>query len=312
VILNKDDSQAIDDFFSDERVHELLSRPFDIFPEPSQQSKNAFDTKTSAINVTPSSSAKFDIKEVKEDALWLSQMAKIDEISALRITVEECQTRTSAQLLGRISNEELAVILDAVGQNQSSVPVTLLSQAADAETIRKDFDTQDSRRVRLLRTYLSERNFLIKCINYLLQDSLYGDMVQSKNGKSKEKEVSFTPAEEIGRAIKQQISESGGWLLDCIRAIATNAEKISYGSGWYRDDGRAYIEIEWTNAQIAEATQLMEIMFQIIDLTENSASTTEVLEWLRLMDACKFFQLATVYVPFSSLLSPAIRDKRSY
>lgn len=293
-ILNKDASQAIDDFFSEEKVQQLLSHPFNAFPEPSQQTKSAFDTKTSAINVTPSSSTRFNIKEVKEDALWLSKEAKLDEISALRIVVEECQNRPSAQLLGPFSNEELAGIQDAVGQSQSSIPVTLLSQAADAERIRKDFETQDSRRYRLLRAYLSERYFLVKCTNYLLQNTLYRSSLGSENEKDERGEVSLSPTEKIGRALEQQIFESRGWLLDCIRAIRSNVQKTNEGSGWYKEDGdRKCIEIEWTNAQIAEATQIMEIMFQIIDMTENVASSAAVLEWIELMDSYNFLQFNT-------------------
>lgn len=240
---------------------------------------------------------------MKEDALWLSQEAKIDEISALRIVVEECQSRAHAQLLGCFSNEELVGMQDSADQSQSSVPVALLSQAADAEAIQRNFNTQDSRRLRLLRIYLSERHYLIKCVNYLLQHCIYKPLLESEPGRAKEREEPSIPTEKIGRTLVQQILESGGWILDCIKAIDANVKNVNDGSGWYKDDnGREAIEIEWNNAQIAEATQITEIVFQIIDTTENVISAAAVLAWLRLVDGCDFFQLRTVTLPISLAL----------
>lgn len=260
---------------------------------PSQQSKNAFETKTSAINVTPSSSARHNIKEVKEDALWLSKEAQIDEISALRIVVVECQTRAFVQLVGPISNEELTGIQDAAGHGQSAVPVALLSQGADAEAIQKDFDSQDSRRVRLLRTYLSERLFLIKCASYAIQGYVYGLLLESGNRVGNDGDDSLPPFEHIGLQLFKQIKKSETWLLSCFKAIWNNMENVEKGSGWYKEDnGREDLELEWRNAQIAEATLVLEILFQAIDTRQQISSTTAVLQWLELVKKWDFFQVS--------------------
>ena len=280
-------------FFSDPTVEDLILHPYNAFPQPSQQTKSTFETKTSAINVTPSPNAHFDIKELKEDSLWLCTEAKIDEISALRVVVQEYQARASAGLLGRLSNQEIIGIEEAGGQ--ATLPGTLLLQSADADDIRADFDTQESRRLRILRIYLSERQFLIKCVNYLLQNHIYGhpDHRGSLNGKGKE--PSLTATEALGQAIATGVGESDRWLLASVDAIKSSVEKVMAGSGWYRDiGGRVDIETEWTNAYVTEATHAMEIIFQILDVSQEIPSSHTVLAWLRLVRSFNFFQYPSV------------------
>jgi nuclear pore complex protein Nup188 len=286
---------AIDRFLADEKVGELLGNPFNAFPKPSQQSKSAFETKTSAINVTPSSTGRFDIKEVKEDALWLSKEANIDEISALRVTVIECQDRTFAQLLGPFSTEELAGIQDASGSGPSSVPLALFSQGADADTLQKEFESQDSRRLRLLRTYLSERHFFIKFWTYFFQSSLYHSALLVIHPDAHGKVSSFSEYDEVAQALAKGIEEPNQSLVECIGAIEIHIQYVQEGSGWYTEDGgREDLEVEWTNTHITIITQIMEVMFQIIDISSSVVSSTAVLAWLDLVAKWKFFHLNTV------------------
>lgn len=299
--MNIDDTgktPALEQFLSDPVTLDLLAHPFKAFSEPSQQTKSALETKTSAINVTPSSNARYDIKEVKEDALWLSKEAKIDEMSALRIVVEEYQSRPSAQLLGRFSNEELVSIQEAAGSRQFLGPLALLSQGADSDAIQKDFDTQENRRLRILRTYLSERRNILQCVNILLQNALYQG---SGSGKGKERELALSWVSEIGNNLIQEMGGAETWVLESLTAVENNVENINNGSGWYNDEGgREDIEIEWVNNQIMEATHTMEIIFQIIDNMSTICSSATVLAWLQVATKYNFFdQFTTVCSPIS-------------
>ena len=83
----------LESFFSDTQVQKLLARPFHPFSFTQSNTKAAFETKTAAINVAPTSNCEYDINKIKEDALWLSKEAQIDEVSALRIIVLEYQSR---------------------------------------------------------------------------------------------------------------------------------------------------------------------------------------------------------------------------
>jgi len=288
-----EDESPIHAFFSDATVQNLLSHPSRAFSKPTPETKTAFETKTSAINVTPSTSARFDIKVVKDDALWLAKEAKIDEISALRIVVEECQSRTSAQLLGRFSNQELAAIQEAAGHSQSSVPVALLSQGTDAEIIQKEFNTQESCRFRILQTYLSERQFLLKCVNYLLQ--IYGGVDPSDSGNENSIEDSSSAIREFGATLAEVSGANDVVFLECIDAIKENIKNVSDGSGWTKEEGWSTDnDLDWTNSQITEATSTLEVIFQIIERQETLASTRRILTWLELVSDYNFFQFNTV------------------
>ena len=280
-------------FFSDPAVEDLLLHPHNAFPQPSQQTKSAFETKTSAINVTPSPNARFDIKEIKEDALWLCVEAKIDEISALRVVVQEYQSRAFSGLLGRLSNQEIIGIQEAGGQ--TALPGTLLLRGADTEDIIAEFDTQESRRLRILRAFLLERPFLLKCVNYLLQNYIHRYPGNTDNSKEKEKVTPPITIEALGQTIARSIGESDRWLLASVDTIKSSIEKVAGGSGWYKElGGRLDIETDWTNAHITVATHAMETIFQILDISQEIPSSHAVLAWLRLAKVFNFFQCPSV------------------
>ena len=236
-LLHSNDSEnaktpALERFFSDPKLLELLAHPFKAFLAPSQQSKAVFETKTSAINVTPSSNTRYDIKEVKEDALWLSHEAKIDEVTALRIVLEECQDRPSAQLLGRLSNDELASIQEAAGTSQASTALLL-----DPDTIQEDFDSQKGRRQRILSTYLSERRNLLRCLNIVCQKTLYSGPEASGDCKGKDPQVPESWMQRIGNKVVLAMGSQDRWIVEAISAIEITAGNLGSGSSWFKEDG---------------------------------------------------------------------------
>ncbi|RFU34596.1 hypothetical protein B7463_g1730, partial [Scytalidium lignicola] len=286
---NKSD---IERFLCDSETLEILAHPFNAFPKPSAQSKSAFETKTSAINVTPSSKTKYDIKEVKDDAQWLSKEANISETSALRVVVEECQSRPYAKLRGRFSEEELISIQEAAGDNKASnvLPLPLLSSGLDVNTIKTDFDSLNTRRARIITTYLSERRYLLKCVETLLQRHLYRTDSSLQRGKGKDLELATSWVENIAEGLWKELAISDEFLLECFKAIRSYVENITAGSGFYRGEGaREEIEIEWTCTQLAEATHTMEIIFQVVDSSTGIQSSTVVLGWFQLISQFGFF-----------------------
>lgn len=307
-LLNSDDSQnaktpALEQFFADPKVIELLAHPSRAFPPPSQQTKTAFETKTSAINVTPSSSTRYNIKEVKEDALWLSAEAKIDEITALRVVLEECQERPSAQLLGRLSDEEMASIQEAAGTNQASA--ALLS-FPNSDTILEDFNSQKNRRLRILSTYLSERRNLLQCVNIVCQKSLYSGPQAPGGGKVKDSQIPESWVQKIGNSLVPAMGDPDQWIVEALSAIEITANSLHAGSGWFKgDDGCEIVETKWVNSQFMEISSAMEIIFQIVDVQASLPSSAIVLRWLKLVEQFKFFdQFATEDSTTEALLLP--------
>jgi nuclear pore complex protein Nup188 len=285
---------VIERFLLDPVVLDILTGPFESFSEPSPKSKTAFETKTSAINVTPSSTTRYDIKELKEDALWLSKTAKIDEVSSLRIVVEEYQSRASAQLQGRFSGEELASLREAAGNSKysSQIPVSLLSGGMDPEAIQKEFKTADNRKQRIFYTYLSERCYLLKCTEELFHVFFSFQDAQTENGKGKGLEVASSWLETSGKALAARMAarSTEEFLLGCIKAITINTQNLSASSGWSGADGEIEdVESAWARNQILEATHAMEIIWEFLIYLLQVPSSQVILAWFRLQEACEFF-----------------------
>ncbi|KAH8820040.1 nucleoporin-like protein [Xylogone sp. PMI_703] len=288
--LGPENPNTVDGFLCDPETLDILAQPFNAFPKPSSQSKSAFERKTSAINVTPSSKAKFDIKEIKDDAQWLSKEADISEISALRVVIEECQSRPYAKLRGRFSEEELISIQEAAGDNKAShvLPLSLLSSGLDVQTIKADFDSLDSRRARIVATYFSERRYILKCLETLLQRHLYRTAPQNERESRMGLDVFWI--ENIGERLWKKLSISDEFLLNCVKHIRSCVESITAGSGIYKGEGgREDLEMDWTGTQLAEATHAIEIVFQVVDTSTDIQSSAVVLEWFQLVSQFGFF-----------------------
>ena len=284
---------------SEPYVLQLLSRPFNPFSFTKSQSRSSFETKTAAINVTPTNS-NYSINEIKEDALWLSKQAEIDEVSALRIVVLEYQSRSSAQLRGEFSDEEAASLHEA-GGNINTETSNLLSRALRSKALSSDkqtasFNSQDGRRVRALEIYLSERRYLLKCTDWILHSGLRADSITAPP-MSGGAEAQSSWLERLGEqliATFHQDSDANEFLLYCIKALKANIERLGKGSGWYKSEGgREDIELEWLSSQIAEAIHTMEIIFLLLDYQKDSRTSTSVLEWFRFAASYGFFDQFT-------------------
>ena len=105
----------------EDRVFDLLTNSLDQPPPANSTTRSTFDTLTSAINVTPTRNDRYDIKQIKENALWLSKTVKVDEVQALRLTILEWQQSTSVQLAEGDAEDEraLAAFNDAVSPLKS-------------------------------------------------------------------------------------------------------------------------------------------------------------------------------------------------
>lgn len=221
--LGNDHTAAIQRFLGDPEVLQLIASPYDAYAEPSAQTKSAFERKTSAINVTPSSTMLYDVKQIKDDALWLSNVAKIGEVAALRVVVEECQSRAAAQLLGPFSEDELASIRDAAGDTKysSSIPVGLVSRGPDAQDIQKEFDKTDSRQKRILRIYLAERRYHLKCAERIIYS-----FILNHGGAAEENRSWLSRSAEDLESTPLRSGDGGQFLLRCICAIETNMKNL--------------------------------------------------------------------------------------
>lgn len=307
----------LESFLLDPYVLSLISRPFNPYSFTATQSKTAFETKTAAINVTPTTKRGYDINEIKEDALWLSKEAEIDEISALRIVTLEHQSRASTQILCDFSDEEAVSLRQAAGDVNAGfstvVPRAMLSTGKPSP-----FDSRESRRVRTLQLYLQECRYLLKCAGYFLQvafsrddDDFIAGVLQStrkikikSKGKGKGKDNEDLLELRIGTALAGTIEEAGmssrKLLLDSIKSLKDNFERLDHGSGWFKDEvSYEALEMDWLSSKLVESLHMMEIIFRLVDRPAYLPSSDVVLAWFRFVSSYGFFDKLDVVSRFS-------------
>lgn len=278
---------------------QLLGRPYNPYSyTPNTPTKSTFETKTAAINVTPTTKRDYEITEIKEDALWLSKEAEIDELSALRLVVLEYQTRSAAQLQSDFSDEERIFLQEAAGNGSvelsSTLPRTKLAVAVSDE-LTADLDSKDIRRVRALRLYLSERRYLIKCTGLFLQTAL-----DQQNDPAEEAEQDHGGestalwARHVGADLLVSLGKAGRTMHDCltdsIRSLRDKFKGLDKGSGWLKEEGgREDLEIDWLCNILVEAIHTMEIIIRILDKQNHIPSSDAVLDWFRFASTYGFF-----------------------
>jgi nuclear pore complex protein Nup188 len=280
-------------------VLQLLGRPHNPYSyTPNTPTKSTFETKTAAINVTPTTKKDYEITEIKEDSLWLSKEAEIDEISALRLVVLEYQTRSAAQLQSDFSDEERIFLQEAAGNGSvelsSTLPRTKLA-GPDSDERAVDFDSKDIRRVRALRLYLSERRYLLKCAGLFLQaalDQQNNPVEETERDQGGESNVSWI--RHVGADFLVSLEKASRSMHDClidsIRSLRDKFKGLDKGSGWLKQEGsREDLEIDWLCNIVVEAVNTMEIIFRILDKQNCIPSSEAVLDWFRFVSTYGFF-----------------------
>lgn len=281
---------ALERFLSDRHTSQLLVRPFNAFPPPTPQSSSAFQTWTAAIHITPNSRTKSDIEQLKEDTLWLSRDAKIDEISALRIAIIEWQSRPGLQLQGEL-DDEAPWNNSARGTSSLFHPISSII-SADAEP-----RARLRRRYRLAKLYLSERRHFLKIVEILVRTALSDSFSAGTKGKGKGKAMT-TWVDAVGKTIlnarrsgDQSISGTESFLIESIERMQSHTDALITGAGMLSDqeEGAEQIEMEWERCILLEMIHLGQLIFNLIDATTGVLPSSVVLVWFRFAARHRFF-----------------------
>ncbi|MCJ1389864.1 hypothetical protein MMC18_002721 [Xylographa bjoerkii] len=275
-------------FFEDKRTIDLLTEVLSPFPAPTAETRANFDTQTSAIHITPKLSGRYDIKEIKEDSLWLSKEVGIEEIVALRITILEWQARPATWLLQGFAEK------DAPGMDTSG----------DA------FNSVQTRRLRLLEVYISERRYLSICADFIIFRTLYPGPYKKKGVDSWGIRLSTDGSSWLENAgvqitnkwkLNHVASTSGNyWVIDAIAALELRIQNIGKASGWLKDEDIAIeVELGWCQVQL---TDIMHILYTILNLTVSDSKLTRsdvFRTWFKFMGDYGFFE--QFELPFAQL-----------
>lgn len=295
---------------TDSRTLELLKQSFSPSSPSTAQTKSSFETKTSAINVVPSARGRYDIKQIQDDSLWLSAEAKIDEVSALRIVILECQTRPAAQL-------QCGLVTDApppgrsfngsISQSAFSASRTLLrSRTPLAEPATLDYSQSvNARRDRLFDIYLAECRYRLEICRFLIFTALCatGD---GKTLSSRQDATIPEWVESVGHDILTAwdiygVSRVTGKniFLSGIEALRSRIKNLEEGCGWFRDrDQQEPIQAAWSEGQIFEILAVMETILTMFGALNSLSRSDVVNSWFRLMSDYSFFE---VFEPVSRL-----------
>lgn len=309
-----DNAGSLHAFLSHPESVRLLSQCLNPFSPPSAKSKSDFESKTAAIHAETTTQAAYNLKEIKADALWLSQKAGIDEITALRITVLEWQNRPATRLLTSFSNEEATSLQSAAEVDNFRVSVTgpSFSQTLRERTGRKDgsdFASEENRRLRLRDLYLSERSHILKTARKLLSWSLRDSIPHSefaapeRNGNDTQ-----TALYKLGVSIFKNKSDGDEWLRflqDCVDATRSRVSALEGDGGWLgADQSSEAIENLWRTTLVEEILHILQLLFLELQASSAIPNAKLLLSWLRLMADYNFLEsLQVVRSHSTSVLS---------
>ncbi|KAJ5727910.1 hypothetical protein N7493_005730 [Penicillium malachiteum] len=296
-----DDDGHVAAFLSHPESIQLLSQSLNLFTRPSAKSKSEFESKTAAIHVETNSKT-FDLNEIKADAQWLSEKAGVDEITALRITVLEWQTRPAARLKSRFSSEEVTSVQSATGIDNFSASVgssnlaNILKQVAGNDQ-GTSFDSEKNRRLRLRHLFLSERSHIVKTFRKLLALSLHSAPEKSTSvGKDAERRIALCT---VGLSLFKEKStgdELSKFLEECMNGIRDRLKDLEGQGGWLStDESNEEIEITWRTALVEEILQILQLMFHQLHASSEVPSGDLLLSWLNLMAEHRFLNGLQVF-----------------
>jgi nuclear pore complex protein Nup188 len=316
---NSDDAGSTQSFLWHPESVRLLSHSLAPFPPPSTKTKSEFDSKTAAIHVDTSPQRSYSLDEIKSDALWLSKIAGIDEVTALRITVLEWQSRPDARLLARFSAEEATSLQDAASVDSFRVSLAgpqvmdiLKKTTAGGLEDSKDFSSEKSRRLRLRHLYLSERNHILKTSRKLLSLSLR-DRIPSDAGRTTVPSNGTEAGTQNGlRSLGETIfknktneEESNRFLEDCVNAVQARLKDFQTEGGWLSAiETDQETEDTWRTTLVDEIVHIMQIIFLQLQSSNTIPTGALVVSWLRLMADCGFLESLSVVSTYVSYLIP--------
>ncbi|KAK1750683.1 nucleoporin subcomplex protein binding to Pom34-domain-containing protein [Echria macrotheca] len=284
-------------FLSDPYVLDLLRHPAQPFSPATGHTAAEFVTKTAAINVTPGPNDPFNINEIKNDARWLTGVADINEVAALRIAALEYLGRPQSHLTGSLSTQDVVNIQEAAGvtDTQASSILALLNvtAVADPETTWAVFEKQDSRRQRVYATYLSERRSFMSAADALItlivhsRLSSLSDEVKALVDRITKTAPGFDPSNSTinDSAFNQLVPEYLQQLDGCVERVQTAPKNID--TAIFTDQ----LQVDWARTCLTEAIHALSLAFQILDLHARPFSAPEIVSsWFRRMDTLEFLE----------------------
>ena len=235
----------------------------------SSQSKASFETKTSAINLTPSTKSRYDIKQIKEDTLWLSKEAKIDEISSLRIAILEYQRRGIAHLLEEPSDRH-----------------------------SNPFSSDARRRLRLFQIYLEERLYTLRVVHLVLRTGAPAASPALDDHDTNDITTEPQWRTDLGQRIRaswgllgENQQQKSSWVEKAVSALSSRINAVFESQNWSVDDvSKTELDVLWCQTHLLEMIQISQILLECIKSTSRIPRSHSIISWFRFMKQYAFFE----------------------
>jgi nuclear pore complex protein Nup188 len=244
--------------------------------------------------------------------MWLSQVAHIDKVAALRMVVLEWQKRPAAQMLSRSVDEEDSETPDGLLDISifASKSSTTDAPKNSGDPPSKSFDSTYSRQLRLIRLAISEASYVLAVSELRLRQyamsqraakeqaaEARGNATSKGKGKSKE-QTPDTPSDDLGRVLFEAAcpGEDGSKTISdsviAMRKITdllglngvhpVNKEEILEK---YWDD----LETFWFRSHFMRLVGYLQYVFTIADSSSRVPTAQAVLTYFEYMHQEDFF-----------------------
>ena len=297
-------SQPLRDFLTSSENVAILSSPWAPFPKPGADEKAKFDSATAQINVSPAQNDHYNLDEIKEDSLWLSKEAQISEHAALRLALQEWQTRPTVQLLGGLTEEEVLSVKEAAGVNNLGASTfmpnlsILKNPTAREDQAAAHFDSLDQRRLRLIGIYFSTCASILR-VSQLL--TTWGAAVQLRATKpeySHDYRVCDDRFEQLGQTIAANQNGKPGTqsyvpgLERCINALSERVDALHSGCTWNLPDSiQDDVDAQWTLGQTTQLVHILHLTLFHADLNADHITPASSVDlWFRTLVPVTFFK----------------------
>jgi nuclear pore complex protein Nup188 len=289
---------SLRDHVNDSHAVNLLIHFLAPFSPATSKTRAAFDTRTSAIHIAPNTYGRYNIEELKGDALWLSKEVGIDELASLRIVVLEWQTRSANWLRGDCADDDTTASHRGREPSlQSSLLGSTYRLGREPSGSGASFDSTQPRRIRLLKLYLSERQYLTKTAEYISVRALckYSLVECESNGDGATKGGDWLS--KVGHNLISAWKPSGtvpgkeNWLLGAIAALRLRIQNLEEGSGWLQEeDTDVDVERAWCRIQVTEMIHIMEVILNITISSTKPSRKDFVRSWFSFVGDYAFFE----------------------
>lgn len=230
--------------------------------------------------MTASSQSKsYDVDKIKEDALWLSVEAKLDESVALRAVILEWQSRAGTLLLQTETRHDAHEHNDLgfgaslrssfLGESIQQKSSLFTPDAKDQNTY-----TEAARKSRLLSLVLEERLYILRTTELLV----HLHIAQHSNELFSRELGIYGLSNDVVQAIfgrKLQSSQGENFLQLFVDALKKRIHRLESGSGWTNIQGsHEIIESRWNESQVEEIISILKMWCSVLDRVYASASST--------------------------------------